>query len=340
MKRRTLILMAVAWLAAGSSIWADTVKTDNATIIGKVTGMSATQVTVEQTNGTTKTIPVNEIQVIHYEGESALLKTVRTAIAAGRYEEAIQALDRIKLPDAVRPEITQDLEFYRALATAKLALAGSREILAAGKAMVAFVTQNPNSYHYLAACEIIGDLLVANQRPDLAQPYYAELSKAPWPDYQMRGGVVVGRALLAEGKYEEAAKAFQKVLDTKASGDTAENQRSAAALGKARCLTESSKTDEAIALVQGVIDKANPEAVKLNAEAYNTLGLALRKAERPKEAVMAFLHTDVLYFASPEDHVTALRNLVDLWKELQRPDRAAQAQEVLAQQYHRAGTRN
>jgi hypothetical protein len=58
-----------------------------------------------------------------------------------------------------------------------------------------------------------------------------------------------------------------------------------------------------------------------------------RKAGHPQEALMAFLHTDVLYFTSREDHIEALRNLVDLWKELQKPDRASQAQEVLAQQY-------
>jgi len=333
MNKRKAILASVAWLALVSGTWADTVKLASGTVMGKVTAMSSTEVTVEQTVGGTKTIPVNDIELIHYEGEMPPLKTARTAIAAGRYEDALALLQKVKESEGMRPEIKQDLDFYKALAAAKLALAGSGEIQEAGKAMAAFVASQPKSYHYLVACEVVGDLLVASNKQSLAQKYYGELAKAPWPDYQMRAGVAMGRAWLVEGKFDEANRAFQTVIDSAASGETANRQRFAATLGKGRGLVALGKADEAIGLVQGIIDKSEPLTDELYAKAYNTLGLAYRKAGRSKEALLAFLHTDLLYSTSREDHVEALRNLVELWNALQKPDRAAQAQTVLTQQY-------
>ena len=78
--------------------------------------------------------------------------------------------------------------------------------------MIAFTKNYPDSYHYFQACEIVGDLLVANRSFDQAEEYYAKVAKAPWPDYQMRAGVAIGRALLAHGKNSEALDAFEKVL--------------------------------------------------------------------------------------------------------------------------------
>jgi tetratricopeptide (TPR) repeat protein len=332
MNRPLAIVAFVAAWAAATAYGADSVKTLSGTVTGKLTAMSATEVTVETAASGKKTIPVNEIEVIHYEGETPYLKSARAAVASGRYQVVLDSLGKIKDAELERrPEIQQDVEFYRAVANARLALAGQGELAEAGTALAAFVTGQPNSYHHLAACELAGDLLVASQKPEAAQPYYDELGKAPWPDYQMRAGVAMGRALLATKKYDEAMRTFQEVLDKPASGETAERQRLAATLGKTRCLIEMGKAEDAIAVTKGLIETTDAGAAELYAKAYNTLGLAYRKAGRPQDALMAFLHTDVLYSASREDHIEALRNLVELWRELQKPDRAAQTQEQLNQ---------
>lgn len=333
MTHRRLILVAAVWLVAGAAAWADSVKTSSTTFTGKITAVSATTVTVEQNTGGSKQIPVNEIETVFFDDEPTLLKTARTAVAAGRYEDALTALEKVPQGEIQRPEVKQDMEFLKAMAAAKLALAGNGQITEAGSAMAGFVSANSNSFHYLEAAEVVGDLLVAAGKYAPAQKYYGEVAKAPWPDYKMRAGVAIGRALLAEGKADEAMKAFEEVLATQAQGERADRQRLAATLGKGRCLAQSGKPDEAIQLVQGVIDKADPESVDLHAKAYNILGASHRKAGRSKEALMAFLHTDVLYFTNPEDHVEALKNLVDLWKELQKPDRAARAEQILRDQY-------
>ncbi len=336
MSGRRVILAAGIWLAASALVLADTIKTSSTTITGKITEVSPTQVTIEQRSGGEKQLPVNQIETVFYDDEPTLLKTARTAVAAGRYEDALTALEKVDAAEIKRPEVKQDLQFLKALASAKLAMAGSGGIAEAGSAMASFVSSNPTSFHYLKAAEVVGDLLVAAGKAEAAQRYYGEVAKAPWPDYQMRAGVAIGRAQLTEGKPGEAMKTFQQVLDTEAQGELAEQQRLAATLGKARCLNQSGKADETIALVQGVIEKAEPETTELHAKAYNILGAAHRKAGRPKEALMAFLHTDVLYFTSPEDHAEALRNLAELWKELQKPDRAAEAEQILKERYRQS----
>ena len=70
----------------------------------------------------------------------------------------------------------------------------------------------PDSYHYLEACQIVADLLVADGRFDKAESYYGELAKAPWEDTKMRAAIGTGRALLAQGKAAEALKVFDDVL--------------------------------------------------------------------------------------------------------------------------------
>jgi tetratricopeptide (TPR) repeat protein len=149
----------------------------------------------------------------------------------------------------------------------------------------------------------------------------------------MRSGVAAGRALLAQGKIHEALSAFDRVIDSLAEGDLAQSQRLAARLGKANALTADKKTEASIRLIEDVLNTANTEDVLLMSRAYNALGTAYRAAGRPKEALLAFLHVDVLYPSQPETHAEALANLVELWQEVHKPERANAAHKTLEEQY-------
>ena len=93
------------------------------------------------------------------------------------------------------------------------------------------------------------------------------------------------------------------------------------------------KTDEAIKAVQAVIAKADPENQELHARAYNILGNCYLTASKKKEALLAFLHVDLLYSRFPEQHAEALANLATLWADLDKADRAAQARDLLKEKY-------
>ncbi len=333
MRMRTLVLAAVAsFVAANAGQAFDSIKTTKSTLMGQVVGMSPVGVDLEGTGGATKQIPVNEIQTIFYENDPPELKIAKTRVVGGQYAEALAALERIK-EDTVRPENQQDIDFYTALCAAKLALAGTGKITEAGRMMKAFADANSKSYHYFEASEIVGDLLVAIHQYAQAAEYYARLEKAPWPDYKMRAGVAAGRALLAQGKIDEAQQTFDRVIATEAEGDLAQSQRLAAKLGKAGALVAAKKPDEAIKMVEETLKTADAEDVPLMARAYNVLGTAYRQSGRPKEALLAFLHVDVLYPSQADAHAEALANLVDLWEQFHKTERANAARKTLEEDY-------
>ena len=333
MKTRCAILAAAICLATVPVGWAlDSVKTTSATTKGKVTRIDRHTVVVVRGN-ISKEVPVNQIVMVYFDDDPTEMKTARSHLLNGRYEEALEALNKVNPQNVGRPEIKQDIEFYKAFCAARLALEGTGEIVAAGKKMATFVSAHKDSYHWLQANEVVADLLAAKRQYDTAETYYARLGQAPWPDYKMRAGVAVGRVRLAQGKTAAALESFEGVIANKATGDLAEAQRLAATLGKARCLSAEQKHDQAIALVEDVLAKADPELVDLHAQAYNALGTALRKAGRDKEALLSFLHVDVLYFTMPEAHAEALANLAELWEQVQKPERAVKARQILQERY-------
>ena len=336
---KTVIFLSAVVVALSCSLAQaqdyDTIKTTTSLAPGVIKEMSPTQVVVSQTAGD-KSLPVNDIEWIRYKGEPRDLSDARNDVVRGAFEDVLTALAKIRLQGDERPEIKQDIEFYNALAKSRLALAGKGDIADAGKLVLAFLNNkdNANSYHQFAANELLGDLLTANGNYEAAARYYSEVAKAPWADYQMQAKIKVGRSLLAQKKYDEAAKRFDEVLgENTASGKQAAAAKQMAMLGKADALAESGKAAEAVTLAQQVIEKAPADAQEVYARAYNTLGNAYRKQNQSKQALLAYLHIPVLFSAYPESHAEALANLKTLWIDANQPERAKEAEQLLLERY-------
>lgn len=335
---RFLALLTVLVVQPLVAFAADVVQQANQTVSGRITQMTKTEVVIETTGGA-RTIPVNQIQSISWDGEPATLKNVRMAMQVSQYEDVIAALDRIKMDTITRAEIRQDIEFYRAAAAAYLALRGTGSIDEAGKLVANFALNNPNNYHYWEATKLVADLLVAKGAADKAVEYYGQLAQAPWPEFKAQAGTAVGWAYLGSGKVDEADKAFSDVIGLQISGD--DTAKVLATIGKARCLAEKGQTEQAVAMIQEVLKRPDlTENAEVMGRAYVALGLAYRKAGDTKRAIMAFLHTDLIYFRHSESHIEALKNLIDLWPQAGHPERAAEAAEVLKKQYGREITVN
>jgi tetratricopeptide (TPR) repeat protein len=325
------VLAVATWPGVVRAI--DTVRVSSGTAVsGKVTEITPLKVTVEK-GSAVRLVPVNEILSITFEGEPNTLRDVRANIKDDRFDQALSVLEKIDAANVSRKEIVQDLEFYKAFCNAKLALVGQGSVVDAGKAMNAFIRANADSYHFLEANEVVGDLLVANQQYGPAEGFYAKLAAAPWPDYKMRAGVAMARALMAQGKWPAAAQALDGVLAIQGKTEAAEAQRGIAMASKARCLVQQGKADEAVKLVNELIEKTDSDQVEVQAVAYNALGAALRKAKRDKDAIFAFLHVDLLYNSVPDAHAEALSNLAELWRAVEEPDRAKQADAALKENY-------
>jgi hypothetical protein len=67
--------------------------------------------------------------------------------------------------------------------------------------------------------------------------------------------------------------------------------------------------------------------------AYNALGRSHLLAKRDKDARLAYLHVDLLFYGNPEVHAEALYHLSKLWDGANRAERAVTARNLLTTRY-------
>lgn len=77
----------------------------------------------------------------------------------------------------------------------------------------------------------------------------------------------------------------------------------------------------------------DPEQKELQARAYNNLGNSYEQAGRTKDALLAYLHVDVLYSTVPDAHAEALSHLATLWDSVGQSNRAREAKQMLTDKY-------
>ena len=82
-----------------------------------------------------------------------------------------------------------------------------------------------------------------------------------------------------------------------------------------------------------IIENESSKNIELFAHANNALGVCYNEEQQTKEAIRAFLKTDLLFTLDPDSHAQALYHLVNLWAKSERPDRAASARQKLTQRY-------
>src|SRR6185295_17999794 len=101
-----------------------------------------------------------------------------------------------------------------------------------------------------------------------SEKYYNMVAAAPWPYYRLRAAVLSGRALTSQKEYDKAIKKFDEVIGQKDS----EPQRLAATLGKATAMAGKGKVEDAIKLLNEVVEKADADNVEVHARAFTARG--------------------------------------------------------------------
>jgi tetratricopeptide (TPR) repeat protein len=328
------VAAAIAWFGlAAPSDAADRVKMLAGNQgIGNITKITPDQIVVEL-GATRKEFAVNDVDAVTFDGEPNDLTQARIAVQDDRFEDAAELLSKIDASKVSREAIATDVEFYKALAAARLALAGTGSAADAGRKLLAFERAHKDSFHHYEAAEALGDLSASLGDFTHAESFYGQLAAAPWPEYKMRAGVLAGRALVELKQFDRAQAKFDEVLATSATGKEADRHKMAATLGRGAALAGAGKSDESIKLVDQVIAKADPENLELHARAYNILGNCYKAAGKNREALLAFLHVDLLYSRFPSEHAEALANLATLWNEVDKADRATQAKTMLQEKY-------
>lgn len=298
---------------------------------GDVTEISQKEITVKKGSETIK-IEANDIIGIQWKGEPSKVGLARSAEKTGRQDAALQNYVE-SLPDAPAspPGLKIDLHWAIARVTAKLAQSNSSQLDAAIAKLEEFNKNNPNHYSHFEALRLLGLAYVA--KPDLvkARATFDLLAKAPWKDYQLVADINVGKLLQLEGKTDEAVAAFDKVIAGATPAEEA--QRQEALLGKAKVLTAQMKYPEASMLLDEVLAKSNPDDVALQAEAYVRQGDCFEAQSKTKEALLAYLHVDVLFAQESGLHAESLYHLAKLWQKDGKKDRADESRARLEELY-------
>jgi tetratricopeptide (TPR) repeat protein len=314
--KRLLFIAAAIWTVSAPMAWSDQIYTSTAEspYYGKITAMTATSITFEPTKsgGGPPEIPVNEINRIIFENSPRSLIDAQKSLRDGDFKRVLELLEKESVEDK-RREVGEEISYCLAYSSAQLAISGTGDPIDAARQMFKFIRDCPNSFHYYKACELMGDLAVTLGKFADAQKYYAKLSDAPWPDYKIRAQVALGRSLLAQDKAADAEKAFDDALNNDAPGDLSEGQRTAARVGKARCMVFAGKTEMAIHNLNEVLDRNEGKQGEINAMAYNARGTALRKAGKPQDAIRDFLRVHLELNAPPDLDAEAVANLVKLF---------------------------
>jgi tetratricopeptide (TPR) repeat protein len=328
-------VIGMMWMAlpTGAAEFTDRIRTAGGSEAGEITGSTPLEISLDKGTAGTIKIPVNQVRSVLLDDEPPELTQARLNAKNGGHSTALERLDQIDRAKIKRPVVREDVEFYLAYCAAQQALGGKGEVTDAGRKLNEFVRRHPNNFHYLEAVETMGDLLMSSDKFAAAQRQYAELAKAPWPDYKMRAGVLLGRTLQAQGKHAEAIEKFDSVLASPDESSAAKEQKLSATLGKAVSLAEVKQLDQAVALIEQMILDTDPEQKELQARAYNALGESYQRAGRTKDALLAFLHVDVLYSTVPDAHAEALSHLVTLWDAVGQAERGRQARQTLNEQY-------
>ncbi len=349
-----ICLIGDAPVRAQNSKFSDRIKihSSDKSVLCDIESLGKDQFSVATDEGT-KTINVSDIESIVFGREPPKMREARKSGSDGDYEKALKELEEVKPDDLDRDVVRNDLSYLRALFSARLMLsgggsgeeeeAGADPAVAAKKAaeetivvatkMLDYLKQNPTSFHYYEANEVIGDLMTSIGRFDSSQKFYDKLAESPDAAYKARANLLRGRVTLASGKYDDAMKAFDGVLANPAKGKLGAQQAVEAKIGRTYSLAGSGKVAEAIKTLQEIIASADDGDIELLGRAYNALGNCYRKQKDGKQALWAYLRTDLLYSTVADVHAEALANLTTLWADAKHPERALEAKNALHRQY-------
>lgn len=322
-------------IATSSSAWAQVdrvVPTKGPTVIGKITDIKRDSVVIESNAGK-QTFAIDKIGMLVFDKEPALLTSGRKAAVDGNYEQAAQDLSRIDFKELKRDEIKADAMYYVSRTDAELALAGRGDVVEATRKMRAFVTANPQSIHFYSAAKTMGDLAIAEGKYDDAVRFYGVLANAPIAELKVEADYLGAVAKLKQGNAAEADLGFTQVIATSVQSERGARLQTLAKAGKAVAMAKQNQGSEAVALVDALIAELNPDNSEVAAQVYNAQGASLEAIGDQEGAVLAYLHTHLMFSGQAGAHAEALSRLVELWPKVGNPERANEARQELQQRY-------
>lgn len=327
-------LLALLFVADARA--ADTIKVqgEDKLVAGEITAVSKTDITIKAgLKKEERKIAANDVVTIRFDKEPLRLNLARNDEAAGRYSAALEKYQEA-LADDPGQFLKAEIEFRIARTNAQMAMADATKVDGAIKLLNDFLSGNPESFRYYPALAQLGDVYLAKDDFTNAQATFAKLESSPWTDYKMAAGTSKARLLLKQNKVGEARAAFEAVTSMDAKTDGEKMRRYEAILGKAVCLQREGQHEQAVKDLEEVSNQAPATQTRLQAEAYLRQGDSYRQMEgHTKDAILAYLHVDILFAKESAQHAEALFWLSKLWTAVGHPDRASEAAGKLESTY-------
>lgn len=327
-----LAVLTVMIGSAGTAFAVDQVtkRSDRVTFRGEIAAMTIESITIKLSNGQTQVIPVSDVFSVRFDMEPSLLAQAQSNersgaldVAQGKFESALKDYNG----DDKR--IVADVKFLIARTMVKQALADPGKVKDALAAMKKFREENKVNFRHFEATLLEASL----SAPEEAKILLQEVQASPVKGYQLQAGVQLGQLLLSGNDAAGALTAFQQVIEQSTGEASSATAQFDGLLGKAACQQKQGQTDEAIVTLDDIISKASESEASTLAHAWILKGDCYRGKSMPKDALMAYLHVDVLYPSEPAAHAEALFHLVTLWAPAGHQDRSDEAMAKLSTKY-------
>ena len=301
-------------------------------VSGEVMQTSKQGVTLKRA-GNTQNFAAGDILKIMHEGDPPPLTKARESALDGQYDQALNDLKNVNFGAISRPIIEADARFYVVLCESKLALAGKGKKDEAANKALKFVTTYRDTWHFFETAKLLGDLSLAQNDFAGALRYYRSLMGAPSADTKIESVYLQGLVHLKQGDHAAALTEFEKVIGLKAQTTQTARLQILSKAGKAVALAQSDKAADGLTLVKGLIAELNPTDVEMSARIYNAQGASYEASGDTEGAILAYLHTHLMFSTQPDAHAEALKKLIELWPQVGKPERAAAARQELQQRY-------
>lgn len=305
---------------------------DGDMVIGKIQSISKDGIVIVA-GGKNQTFSVGDVRRVQFQGDPPELTRGREFVMDGQFDQAAAELKQIDVSALARAEMKADAQFYLALAQGEMALAGQGDLAQASKAAMSFVQQNSTSYHFYPTTRLLGDLAKAMGSFDKAAQFYGYMRNAPPTDMKVESVYQVGMVKLAKKDLAGAKEDLEKVAGISATSTEIQRLQTLAKAALAVVAAQEGDGKKGVQMVNDLIKTLNRADTETAAVIYNALGASHLAAGNDEDALLAYLHTQLMYSMHAETHVEALKQLVGLWTKVGKPDRAAQARGELQQRY-------
>ncbi len=337
-----VILGTFSFVVAGGSVFAADIvlrKSTDSRESGTIKSQTQDGIVIESLTKKETTIPANDIRRVDWDGASTTLKLALNSEERGDLQGALTSYEKVLTEvDASNTNLKTDLEFLIARASGNLAKADPTKLADAIKKLDAYQNAHATTFRYYDCLLLLGDLYLLSEDYTAAQATFVKLDASKFDDYKMASKIAQGRLMLRKDNVPAAQKLFQEVEAKPANSDSEKSRKYEARLGLATCLQRLSKYDEAALELDKIIKEAPASDAKTMGEAYLRKGDNLLASSRPnakKEALLAYLHVDVLFSSEKDLHAEALYHLAKLWNEVGQPGRAADARAILSSEEYK-----